>query len=78
MTVFIQPPSYAVLEERLLSRGTEDSLSLEKRLAKVRHELTYFDKFDKVLVNDDLAKALNDAEELVKGFVHTYGPANHK
>ncbi len=64
--IFIKPPSPEVLFERLRKRKTETKKSLEKRIARARRELTYEDKFDAILVNDELEVALNDAENLIK------------
>lgn len=69
LAVFIRPPSQEVLIERLKQRRTEDKKSLEKRIKKVKKELLYQDKFDVVLINDDLGKALKEAERLVINFL---------
>ena len=66
MVVFIKPPSPEILFERLRKRKTETPASLEKRINRARRELTYEDKFDHVLINDDLSTALNDGEELIR------------
>ncbi len=68
MVVFIKPPSPEVLFERLRNRKTESVKSLEKRIARARRELTYEDKFDRVLVNDILEVAFQDGEALIKEF----------
>ncbi len=65
LTIFIKPPSKEVLLERLKKRKSESEESLQKRIAKATFELTFEDKFDKVLVNDDLALALKQAEQIV-------------
>lgn len=70
LTVFVQPPSIEVLEERLRHRATEDEVSLQKRLAKVRNELEYCDKFDYTLLNDRLQDALQEAEKVVSEFIN--------
>ncbi len=62
--VFISPPSPKVLFDRLRARGTEDEDSLRKRISRAKEELTYKDRFDYVLVNDDLNEAKKGAEEL--------------
>jgi guanylate kinase len=62
--VFISPPNPEVLFNRLRARGTEDEDSLKKRIARAKEELMYRDRFDYVLVNDDLAEAKKGAEEL--------------
>lgn len=66
MVIFIKPPSPEVLFERLRNRKTESAKSLEKRIARARRELAYEDKFDRILVNDDLDTALRDAEILIQ------------
>ncbi len=69
MSVFIRPPSYEILESRLRSRATDPDESLQKRLSKVKWELTFENEFDKVIVNDSLEDALTHAENLVKNFL---------
>ena len=69
LAVFIRPPSEAVLIDRLKKRQTETPQSLEKRINKIKEELSYQDKFDVVLVNDDLDQALKEAEEIVERFL---------
>lgn len=66
MVIFIKPPSPEILFERLRNRKTESQKSLEKRIARAKRELTYEDKFDKVLVNDQLDVAFRHAEQLIK------------
>lgn len=66
LTVFVQPPSPEVLFQRLRDRNTESEESLQKRIARATEELTYADRFDVILVNDDLQVALQDAEALIR------------
>ena len=68
-SVFVQPPSMEVLEKRLRSRGTENEESIRARLGKASGELSYAPRFDVILVNDDLEKALSEAETLVRNFI---------
>jgi guanylate kinase len=70
LAVFIQPPSEAVLIDRLKGRKTETPESLKKRIARAKEELTYCNKFDTVIVNDKLADALDEAEQLVSTFLN--------
>ncbi|EPS37048.1 hypothetical protein H072_9349 [Dactylellina haptotyla CBS 200.50] len=63
--IFIQPPSLEVLRERLQGRNTETPESLEARLAQAEKELEYAKTpgaHDKIIVNDDLAKAYAELE----------------
>ncbi len=69
LSVFIQAPSVEVLRERLVKRGTDSAEDIEKRVAKAAEEMTYAPKFDKVLVNDDLATALAEAESMADTFL---------
>ena len=58
--VFIAPPSWEALEQRVLDRGTEDAASRQRRLQTARVELAAQDEFDHVVVNDDLGQAVSD------------------
>ncbi len=69
LSIFIKPPSKEILLERLRKRKTETVESLKKRIARASEELTYENKFDTVIVNDDLAKALAQADTLVGNFL---------
>ena len=69
LSVFIQAPSVEELRRRLVLRGTDSEEDIEKRVAKAAEEMTYADKFDYVLVNDDLETALKEAEEVVDKFL---------
>jgi guanylate kinase len=69
LTIFIQPPSLDILVERLTRRNTESEASLKKRIAKAASELTYMDKFDKTVLNDDLERACKEAYDLVVAFL---------
>ena len=68
LAIFVKAPSEEAIKERLMSRGTETEDSLSKRLFKVKFEMSFQDKFDVILVNDDLEAALAKAEELVEDF----------
>lgn len=65
LAIFVKPPMPDVLMERLKKRKSESEESLQKRIAKATFELTFEDKFDRVLVNDDLTLALKQAEQIV-------------
>jgi len=70
MSVFIQPPSIAELRKRLEGRGTDAPKVIDQRIARAEFELTFAEKFDKIVVNDDLAQAEADALELVQAFLY--------
>lgn len=67
--LFIQPPSIEVLKQRLESRGTDAPEVIKDRLARAEFELSYADKFDKVVVNDNLEDAQSEALSLIKTFL---------
>lgn len=69
LAVFIRTPSFEILEARLRSRATDNEESLQKRLSKVKLELTFEKDFDQVIVNNKLEDALTQAELLVKSFL---------
>lgn len=71
LAIFVKPPSKEALFERLRQRKTENEESLRKRLAKAEEELTFENKFDHVLVNDVLEVALDEAQMVVRRFIHT-------
>jgi guanylate kinase len=68
LSVFVKAPSLEILEERLKDRGTESEESLSRRLFKAKFEMTFQDKFDVVLVNEDLQKSLEEAQRLYDAF----------
>ena len=65
MTVFLAPPSWAVLEERLLSRGTETPEVIGRRLATARAEMAARSEFDEVVVNRRLETACSELVSLL-------------
>lgn len=69
LSVFIQPPSVEELRRRLLARNTDSEEMIAQRVAKAEYELTFAPQFDRILVNDDLQTALNEAYELVGNFI---------
>jgi guanylate kinase len=70
LAVFVSPPSIQALEQRLRERGTEDPNTLAMRLDKALHEMSFRDRFDAVIVNDDLDTACREASSLVRRFLH--------
>jgi guanylate kinase len=56
------------LEVRLKDRGTESEESLSRRLFKAKFEMTFQDKFDVVLLNQDLSTSLAEAQRLYDSF----------
>ena len=69
LSVFIQPPSIEVLRERLIRRNTDEMAQIEQRLAKAEYEMTFAPQFDRILVNDDLEVAKQEAVDLLNEFL---------
>lgn len=69
LAVFVKPPSLEVLESRLRNRATDSASSISARLYKANFELTFEDRFDVTVINDDLDEATAQAEKLVRRFI---------
>ena len=69
LLVFIMPPSIEVLEERLRHRGTETEESIKTRIARAEWEISYKEKFDKIINNDNLESAIKETIRVVQEFV---------
>ncbi|QNH96047.1 guanylate kinase [Corynebacterium anserum] len=65
--VFLAPPSWEVLVERLTGRGTETQDVIERRLATAEVEMAAQHEFDQVVVNDDLDKAIAQITGILEG-----------
>lgn len=66
-TVFLAPPSWEVLVERLTGRGTETEEVIQRRLQTAREELNAQDEFDSVVVNDDVERAVDAISRILQG-----------
>jgi len=69
LAIFVKVSSLETLQNRLSERGTEDEKSLKKRLEKAQAELAFENKFDKILLNEDLQKTLRTAQKWVDDFL---------
>ena len=69
ISIFIKPPSMEVLSKRLKKRNTEDRKSIKNRLEKSFEEIKSIDKFDKIIVNDELSISSKNIIETVKKFL---------
>jgi guanylate kinase len=65
--IFVAPPSYEVLKERLIKRGTEEKDALLKRLDNAKWELSKMIEFDYLIVNDDLVNSINVMKSIIVG-----------
>ena len=71
-TLFILPPSYQALRERLLARAEDDAASMERRMASALEETRQYADFDYLIVNDDFATALAQMASIIKGQGEAY------
>ncbi|MCQ2368980.1 MAG: guanylate kinase [Paludibacteraceae bacterium] len=69
LTIFIMPPSIEELRRRLEGRGTDAQDVIEQRLKKAEYEISFAPQFDKVIVNDNLQKATEEAGRVVRSFL---------
>ena len=67
MTIFILPPSRGALERRLRNRKTESDTAIARRLADAVGDMSHWNEFDYVVVNDDFERALQDLLRIVDG-----------
>jgi guanylate kinase len=69
LAIFVMPPSVQHLENRLKMRETETPESIARRIGKAEHELKTADQFDKIILNDNLEHAFEQAELIVTDFL---------
>ena len=69
LSIFVKAPSIKEIRRRLENRGTDSPAFIEERVRKARIEMMYQPKFDYILVNDDLATCLAEADRVVGDFV---------
>ena len=65
ISLFILPPSREELERRLNSRGQDSSEVITKRMQQAQSEMSHYNEYDFVLINDDFEQTLNDFEQIV-------------
>ena len=68
LAIFVSAPSEEVLKQRLKDRNTETEAALSRRLFKARFEQSFANRFDMVLVNDNLESALQNAQKIYDEF----------
>ena len=69
LSIFVMPPSVEELRNRLVGRATDSPEKIEQRIAKAGEELGYADRFDRVVVNDDLELAVEQVRRAVEEFI---------
>ena len=64
-TIFILPPSREELEQRLIGRGQDSAETISKRMAEAESEMSHYDEFDYVIINDDFNQALSELKAIL-------------
>ena len=69
LAIFIQPPSIEALRQRLIARATDPIEAINQRVDKAAIELTFARQYDAVVVNDDLAAAVEQVRRVITDFI---------
>lgn len=69
ISIFIMPPSIEELRSRLRGRATDSTEVIEERVGKAAYEISFAPQYDTVIVNDNLATAINETSEAIKSFL---------
>lgn len=64
-TIFILPPSREALEKRLIGRGQDSAEVIAKRMAEAVSEMSHYNEFDYIIINDDFDVALNELKSIL-------------
>lgn len=65
-SIFILPPSLAELEHRLIGRGQDSAEIIAERMSKAMNEISHYDEYDYVIINDDFEQALSDLQGILR------------
>lgn len=63
--IFIVPPSMQILKERIMTRDRESIEEIERRLRESKKELSYIDRYDYVIINDEIETAVDKLEAVI-------------
>ena len=69
LSFFIMPPSIEELEKRLINRGTDSLEKIKTRIEKAKYEISFSNKFDIIIINDNLNNAIEEIEQKIKAFI---------
>lgn len=70
VTIFVMPPSVQELERRLRDRRTDEAEVIERRLRDARGDMSHWDEFHYIIINDDLEKAVAELNDVISGQGH--------
>lgn len=74
VSVFVNPPSLEALEERLRKRQADSEEDIQQRIKKAAHEMSYAPYYDHIVVNDDLDRAAEDLEAIIRKYFRVVTP----
>jgi guanylate kinase len=74
LSIFIKPPSIDELRRRLEYRATESPEALQDRLSKAAYEISFQHHFNKIIVNDNLERACEEARQVISDFLSRQKP----
>ena len=66
LSIFVLPPSLEALVERLSSRGQDDAAVIARRMAEAQNEMTHYDAYDYMVLNNDLDQAVKECQHIVQ------------
>ncbi len=69
LSIFVQPPSIDELKRRLEFRATESPEALQDRLSKAAYEISFKNHFNKIIINDNLETACEEARLVISDFL---------
>ncbi len=75
LLVFLEPPSWQVLEQRLRGRATDDDEAVQRRLQNARRELELAERYDAVVVNDSLEASVAELHRVIEEARHGRDPS---
>jgi guanylate kinase len=73
-SIFILPPSRDILEQRLRLRGQDDEALIGRRMRDAISEMSHYDEFDYLIVNDEFARTLTDMQSIFVARRHEIQP----
>lgn len=68
LSIFIMPPNFEELERRLINRGTDSMDNIKKRLEIAKKEISYSNKYDYIIINDNMEKTIDEIENIIKSY----------
>jgi guanylate kinase len=66
VTIFIMPPSYQSLRERMLQRGTDNEMQIEQRLENALQEIQRYREYDYIVVNEEIVPTLENLSGIIR------------